>query len=201
MRIVALLTLCLFFACQPEDHTPIGRYRAAVAEGLETESRPRETLLGLRTGVPAQEYFDKCTELNRQQIITSSGGANMIVHQMPRDLNAPATLTLRPIMTPGARGNDRRVEALEAWFSYDSWAPWARRFYADSLLPHAADHVARTLDLDLIEMTHPRHGRTYAAVDGNRLTALWADDESRVKAMFVDLALQPGDPLELLNAK
>jgi hypothetical protein len=195
--ILILTAPWLLTGCQPEDTSPIGRYRTAVAEGLEEQVGVRDAVLGLELGIPKQEFYDRCTQLNQQQLITMAGGANLVNHRMPNDLDKPATLTFRPIFTGDG---PPRVEAYELEFLYDDWAPWNKSSQSDVLLPDVADHLARTLGVDFIELQHPRHGRVYANVTDTRLTALWAEDPTIVKGMIVDLSLQPGDPLQLLTA-
>jgi hypothetical protein len=146
--------------------------------------------------MPKQAFYDHCTQLNQQQLITMAGGANLVNHRMTNDLDKPATLTFRPIFT---KSTPPRVEAYELQFLYDDWSPWNQASHADTLLPRVADYLERNLDLELIELQHPRHGRLFADVSDARLTALWAEDASTVKSMIVDLTTQASDPLQLLR--
>ncbi len=190
------LTALLLLGCRPEDTTPVGRYRTAIKEGLEAPAAPMETVLGIDLGIPAQEFFDRCTALNQQQLITMGGGGGTVVdHVMPNDLNRPALMTFHPIFI----GEPRTLQALELSFRYDDWSPWNKRASADTLLPDVAAYFANTLGTELIDLQHPRRKRVFASVDRNRLLTLWREDDSTVKGMITDLSTLTGDPLELLQ--
>jgi hypothetical protein len=191
-----LLVALSVSGCAPEDTSPIGRYRTAVEDGLNEDPATLDAILGLDLGIAKQAFYDHCTQLNQQQLITMAGGANLVSHPMRNDLDKPATLTFRPIFT---KSSTPRVEAYELRFMYDDWAPWNQASRSDKLLPEAKDYLERTMGLQPIELQHPRHGTVHADVTDTRLTAIWAEDEATVKAMIVDLSRQPGDPLQLLR--
>ena len=188
------LTALLLLGCQPEDTSPVGRYRAAIREGLAAPAAPMETVLGIDLGIPAQEFFDRCTELNHQQLITMSGGGNTVSHPLTNELNRPAQLIFQPVFTD----QPRTLQAMELRFIYDDWSPWNRLASADTLLPDAARYLEHTLGTELIELRHPRYQRMFAGVDGNRLLTLWKDDDSTVKGRITDLSTLEADPLGLL---
>ncbi len=195
-RLLLFLPMALFvLGCQPEDTTPVGRYRTAIAEGLEAPAAPMETVLGIDLGIPAQEFFDRCTALNQQQLITMGGGGTVVDHVMPNDLNRPALMTFHPVFI----GEPRTLQALELSFRYDDWSPWNRRASADTLLPDVAHYFTNTLGTELIDLQHPRRKRVFAGVDKNRLLTLWREDDSTVKGTITDLSTLTGDPLELLQ--
>lgn len=195
MKITSLFFVLLFMAaCAPQDDSPEARYRRAVVAGLESEEGPRETVLGVRLGTPGQAYFDRCTELNRQQLVTMGGGGKSVDHRMPNDLDRPATLTFWPTFIDDGQNS---VQSIETKFQYDDWAPWNPEASADSLLPQVTDYIARDLDLEFLELNHARYGRTMVNVTGNRLIAFWVQDKSTVKGMFTDLSTLEDDPLQL----
>lgn len=194
--ITTVLVLSMLAGCGSEDTSPLGRYRQAITEGLAASEHPDVSMLGLTLGMTDQEFWDRCTELNRQQLITMAGSSNQVSHPMPTDLDQPATLMLQPLFTAD---KPRRIKSLQMDLNYDAWSPWNRNAQADSLLPRAAVYFATLLDTDLIELDHPQHGRTYASVQGNRLFALWRRDGSVVRGMLTDLSTYSGDPLELVE--
>ena len=189
------MTALLLLGCQPQDTSPEARYRAAIEEGLEAPAAAMETVLGIDLGIPAREFFDRCTALNQQQLITMGRGGNVVDHLMPNDLKRPALMTFQPIFI----GSPRTLQALELSFMYNDWSPWNKRASADTLLPDVARYFANTFDTELIDLRHPRHQRVFASVEQNRLLTLWREDESTVKGMITDLSTLTGDPLELLR--
>ncbi|THH41627.1 hypothetical protein [Neolewinella litorea] len=191
-----LMLLGFCWSCQPKDESPVGRYRSAVTEGLNADLEARETVLGLNLGITDTAYFDRCTELNRQQLITMGRGGTEADHLMENDLDRPAKLSFRPIFT---QQNPRIVQAMQTEFIYQDWSPWNKAAYAENLLPDVADYLSRTLSTEFIELEHPQHGRTFASVDGSRLVALWKVDDTSVTAMIVDLSSLKRDPLGLVQ--
>ena len=192
MRILLLLLLPLL-ACQSEDTTPAGRYRKAVAEGLRAPAQEMPAVLTIDLGIPAREFFDRCTALNQQQLITMGRGGNVVDHAMPNELSRPAVMTFQPVFI----GKPRMLQALQLRVMFEDWSPWNAAAGADKLLPEVANYFSQTLDTEMLELQHPRHGRLFASVEGNRLITLWVEEQSTVKGMITDLSTLTGDPLEL----
>lgn len=193
------LSLLLFFglqSCQLEDSSPQGRYRTAVTEGLQSDTGPTETVLGIDLGIPAQAYYERCTELNRRQLITMGQGGNVVDYQLPDQLKRPAIMSFGPVFS---KDGSRTVESVTINFIYQDWSPWNRDAAAENLLPDAAAYLSRTLPVEFIELAHPARGRTFVSVDGRRLLALWKRDASTVTGTFTDLSTQSGDPLKLFH--
>lgn len=186
----------LALGCQPVDDSPIGQYQRAVTEGLSEELSERETVLGLQLGITDTAYFDRCTQLNRQQLITMGRGGTEADHLMENDLDRPAKLAFRPIFT---QQNPRIVQAIQTEFLYQDWSPWNKAAFAEHLLPDVADYLSRTLNTEFIQFEHPQNGLTYAAVDGSRLIALWKVDDTSVTATIADLSSLKRDPLGLVR--
>ena len=195
MKPFLLLALLTLLGCQSAPADPVTRYREAVKAGLEAPASEVPAVLSIDLGIPAREFFDRCTTLNQQQLITMGRGGNVVDHAMPNELSRPATMTFRPVFI----GQPRQLQALELRFMYEDWAPWNQAASADSLLPEVANYFHQTLDTELIDLRHPRHGRVFASVEANRLLTLWAEDQSTVKGMVTDLSTLTGDPLELLQ--
>ncbi|MCP9237652.1 hypothetical protein [Lewinella sp. JB7] len=180
--------------CQKVDDSPLGQYRRAVAAGLEADPSGGEAVFGIHLGDTDRAFFDRCTELNRQQIVTMAGGGNLVGHRLENDLDRPANMTFRPVFT---EETPRKIGAMDLTFMYDDWSPWNKAAYTDKLLPEVADYLSRTLGVNFLEIEHPRLKRMYVHVDGSRHVAVWADDVSLVKGRITDLSELDADPLGL----
>ncbi|MBB4077584.1 hypothetical protein GGR28_000185 [Lewinella aquimaris] len=192
---VSLLFMCFFFVgCKQEDTTPLGQYLRAVEAGLEEEPSTAETVMGIHLNDTDREFYDRCTELNRQQLITMAGGSNQVAHELKNDLDRPARMTFQPVFT---QTNPRRIDAMELTFIYDEWSPWNKTAYADQLLPRVAEYMSRIQNVEFIQLVHPHFGDMYVHVNGSMHLALWAADDSTVKGRFTDLSGLDGDPLHL----
>ncbi len=194
--VVLLFITCCFAGCKKEDTSPLGRYKSALEQGLEAERGPEETVLGIELGMSDQQFYDRCTELNRQQLVTMGGGSNLVDHYLANDLDRPATLTFRPKFLGE---NPRRIQAMEITVIYEEWAPWNKSAYADKLLPEVVDYFNRTLGIELQQVHNPLYGTTYFSVEGYRLLALWVKDDSMVTGIITDLSTISSDPLGLVQ--
>ena len=194
--LLLFLGLSLLPSCRPEDTSPEGRYRSRVTDGLSTDEGPTETVLGIQLATPSQAFFDRCTELNRQQLITMGTGSNTVDHALPSDLGRPAVMSIQPEFTDGAA---RRVASIQVDFHYLDWSPWNRSASADSLLPDVVRYLGRTVPVEFDRLDHPQQGTTYVSVDGKRLLAVWKLDDSKVRGMFTDLSIRQRDPLQIVQ--
>ncbi|WP_116124575.1 hypothetical protein [Lewinella sp. IMCC34183] len=196
LRVFAISAMFVALACTATDETPLGRYRSAVAAGQDAPLTAPATVLGIDLGMTDREYYDRCTELNRQELISVGRGGNESQFVMQNDLDRPARMLFRPMFS----GADPRIlDAVLAEFVYQDWSPWNRDANASHLLPEVADYLTRTLDTELIEIDHPRRGKTFAGVEGGRLVAIWMADSSSVTATIANLGSLPADPLGLVK--
>ncbi len=189
-----LIFLFLVVSCAKPDDSPVGQYRRAVSEGLQAELPDAAALLGIPLGITDQSYYDRCTELNRQQLITMGSTSNSADHIMENDLDRPAKLSFRPIFSAQV---PRILQGIDAEFMYQDWSPWNKAAYADKLLPQVVDYLDRTLGTQLTPLEHPSYGTTYTAVDGSRLVAAWEADQTSVTVIIADLSALHSDPLGL----
>ncbi len=198
MRLIFLLLLfaTALTGCNKEDNSPLGRYRSALSAGLEAETGPREAVLGIEVGITDREFFDRCTELNQQMLITMGGGNNLVDHHLVNDLDRPAMLSFWPVFLGQ---NPRRVQALQFNVIYDDWSPWNQQATAEKLMPEVREYFSRTLGLELQALEHPLHDTVYVNVNGLRHVAIWEKDATTVTGQIMDLRTTSSDPLGLVQ--
>ena len=188
--------LPLWWGCAQPDNSPLGRYRSAVTDGLDGTLTQTETVMGIDLGITDEAYYDRCTELNRQLLINIGRGGNEAEHMMENDLDRPAKMMFQPVFN---QQDPRILQGISTEFNYQDWSPWNKEAYADKLLPDVADYLHRTLDVDFIELEHPRNGHTFASVGGGRHIAVWKLDDTSVRATITDLTALERDPLGLVQ--
>ena len=180
-------------SCEGQDDSPEGKYREAVAEGLSRKSlADEELLLGLRLGMNRQAFFDRCTELNQQQLITMGRGGLEAEYLLTEELDRPAVMSFQPVFAAPPAAD---LITLKMVFNYQDWSPWNKEAHTDKLLPDVADYLGQLLGVILFEFDHPVRGRTYAGASYGRHLSVWSEDDLSVKAEVADLTKLQRDPL------
>ena len=188
-----LLSLLFLTACGPGS--PEEQYLDAVAEARTATERHDELFLNLKLGMPRQAFFDTCTVLNQQKLITMGRGGTTVEYRLDDgELPRPALLTFAPTFTEERPG---QVAVMNVIYLYDDWAPWNPQASADSLLVNVRDYYTdRYGDDHWYAFEHPQVGTVHTQVIGNRRTALWKhSDNAQVRGRITDLTLLPDDPL------
>ena len=188
-----LLGVCLLTACGPSS--PEEEYLEAVADARTASERHNELFLNLELGMPRQAFFDTCTVLNQQKLITMGRGGTTVDYRLTNgELPRPARLTFAPTFTEERPG---QVAVMNVIYIYEDWAPWNPNASADSLLIHVRDYYTEQYgDQPWYNFDHPQVGPVYTQIIGNRRTAFWKhSDNAQVRGRITDLTLLPDDPL------
>jgi len=73
-------------------------------------------------------------------------------------------------------------------FSYDAFAPWNRRLFADSLQLDVLNLLKKWYkDRDFISISDDTKGTIFVQVDGNRRIIIGKYDDAHVKVDYTDL--------------
>ncbi len=191
----AALLLLLPFACSKEDEAAaIEKYEKALAAGKASTERTDKIFLDIRLGMRPRDFFDHCTRLNQQKIITEGNAGNTVRYAVTQ-LEHPATLNFFPKFTKTEEGESAQFYAMDMEFSYDAWSPWNKELYALNLLKDVTRMFIGWYGNDFIAVPHPAVGRVVVQVKNNRRTAFWIMDDSTVRGRIVDLSQMPDEPL------
>lgn len=141
--------------------------------------------LGLYLGMQQQDFFDHCTELNKQKLITQGPGGNTNVeHRMVNEFDSEVSMRFFPTFI------DNKVFEMPVTYSYIAWAPWNKRYWADSLLVKVLDKYKTWYGDDFQLINHPTQGKVYYKIDNKRRINLFIRDEQFVQAVFTDLKVE-----------
>lgn len=141
--------------------------------------------MGFYLGMSQKDFFDHCTELNKQQLITQGPGGNTNVEHLIKDqFSSEVSMRFFPTFI------DHRIFEMPVTYAFISWAPWNKQYWADQLLEEVLAEYKKTYGDDFKLLNHPTQGRVYYRIDGKRRINLFVKDEQFVQAVFTDLKVE-----------
>jgi hypothetical protein len=171
------------------------RYADAMQEAVKTKERTDEIFHGIKFGMRPKEFFDHCTELNKQQLIQEGDDGRMAYFEMA-DLEKPGRLNFAPKFTPaGDEDNPPVLYALNFSVRYDEWAPWNEDAQSLPLLRDVTRVFMERYGEGFLALPHDKYGRVVTQIKDNRRVTIWREDKQKVHGRFVDLSYAPDDQL------
>ncbi|MFD2201737.1 hypothetical protein [Shivajiella indica] len=141
--------------------------------------------MGFYLGMPQKDFFDHCTELNKQQLITQGPGGNTNVEHLIKDkFSSEVSMRFFPTFI------DHKIFEMPVTYQFISWAPWNKQYWADQLLEEVLEDYKKTYGDDFKLLNHPTQGKVYYRIDGKRRINLFVKDEQFVQAVFTDLKVE-----------
>lgn len=141
--------------------------------------------LGFYLGMPQKDFFDHCTELNKQQKITQGpGGSTNVEYRIVDEYDSEISMRFFPTFI------DEKIYEMPVIYSYVAWAPWNRQYWGENLLPKVLEKYKMTYGDDFELLNHPTQGKVYYKIDGKRRINLFVKDEQFVQAVFTDLRVE-----------
>jgi hypothetical protein len=148
-------------------------------------SKSDSLFLGIHLGMAQKDFYDLCTELNKNQLITQGPGGNTNVeHRIVDEFDSDVSMRFFPTFI------DEKIFEMPVTYSYVAWAPWNRQYWAEKLLPKVLEKYKETYGDDFKLLDHPTQGKVYYKIDGKRRINLFVKDEHLVQAVFTDLKVE-----------
>lgn len=155
-------------------------YQQMVEQELNKGIRNDSLFLGYRFGMERQDFFDHSWNLNQQKIIT---GGTYVEYKLD-ELSSTATMNFFPEF------HDDKIYRIPIEVQYDSWAPWNKDLFADSLIVELVDLFEDTYGPGFIQTIHPDVGKpSWIKVDGNRRISIYRKDDMKARIEFLDLSV------------
>lgn len=141
--------------------------------------------MGFYLGMPQKDFFDLCTELNKQELITQGPGGNTNVeHLIKNQFSSEVSMRFFPTFI------DNKIFEMPVTYAFISWAPWNKQYWADQLLEEVLGEFKKTYGDEFKLLNHPTQGKVYYKIDGKRRINLFVKDEQFVQAVFTDLKVE-----------
>jgi len=148
-------------------------------------SKSDSLFLGFHLGMAQKDFFDHCTELNKQQKITQGpGGSTNVEYRIIGEYDNEISMRFFPTFI------EEKIFEMPVTYSYIAWAPWNRQYWAENLLPKVLEKYKETYGDDFKLINHPTQGKVYYKIDGKRRINLFVKDEQHVQAVFSDLRVE-----------
>jgi hypothetical protein len=141
--------------------------------------------LGLYLGMPQKSFFDHCTELNSQRIITQGpGGTTSVEHKIKGTYGGDVSMRFYPTFI------EEKIYEMPVTYTYESWAPWNKEFSSVVLFPKILESYKSIYGDDFQIVNHPYQGKVYYRMDGKRRINLFIKDDQFVQAIFTDMEVE-----------
>ncbi len=149
------------------------------------ETKSDSLFLGLYLGMPQKDFFDHCTELNRQQKITQGpGGTTSVEHKILDTYGSHVSMRFYPTFI------EKKIYEMPVTYTYESWAPWNKEYSSIALFPKILETYKSIYGDDFKVVNDPYQGKIYYKMDGKRRINLFIKDDQFVQAIFTDMKVE-----------
>lgn len=183
-----LKTLLLFFlirgitACT--ENNGLKQYNRLVKSELANNKRIDSIFFGIHFRMTGKEFFAYCWEMNKKGLFTDGKSNTAVLYRLNHnELKYPASMNFYPEMDQG------KINKMSVSFQYDSWAPWNKHLFSDSLLPDVLQLCKKWYNKgnSFIEIKEPGKSTIYVKIDGNRRIIIGKNDDMVVNVNYTDL--------------
>lgn len=175
-----VLIAFLFTACQTSEYDQT--VKSEMNKNLQLDSLK----FGLAFGDTHKQFFDKCTVLNKKQLITQGDVGIMAVHQI---YDSTQMRHMKYYFFGKFLKDEDKMTGLDMQFSYNGWSPWAEHTHSDKLILEV---------MDTLQKWYPGNGfkkienekleqPLYYKIDGNRQILLHTKGSRDVIGIIEDL--------------
>lgn len=151
---------------------------------MDSGSRKSNQLfLGIYLGMKKQDFFDRCWQLNKENIAIQGPGNQSVEYRLTGAEKPGILMHFYPNFY------DDRIYEMPVVYHYEAWAPWNRQYWSDKLLERIVHHFDTTYG-KLEVLDHRTMGKVYFRIDGKRRINVFIKDDQYVQAVFTDLNVE-----------
>ena len=162
-----LTSLFSFFGCNSSSS-----YTKLVNKELKSGKIENNLFLGFQFGMTKDQYFDRCSVLNKEKIIVS-GGRNF----SPEQILVPKNQEEKKIKMSffGTFDNQRILNGFDIQFNFLGWSDWNIDYQSPVLLDQIKDSILTWFPgNDFIQVKIDESVKTaYVKIDGNRRVVMY----------------------------
>jgi len=176
-----VVILISVFACNSDEH----KYDSLVKEELSRGIRKDSLFMGIKLGMTQKEFYTHCWNMNKKGIFVDGANSMTVLYKLNKELKHPASMNFFPDF------NQNKIYKMKVIFSYDAFAPWNKRLFADSLQLDVLNLFKKWYNnTNIITMRDAAKGTIFVKVDGNRRILIGKYDEGHVKVVYTDLLIE-----------
>lgn len=170
----------MLVSCRQSEYTKL--VKAELAKGTRYDS----LLFGVRFGNSKDEFFGKCYDLNKQQLVTEGPG-NASVQYLFRDSTVHSKpVAIRLLFMPSYDENDKIIE-MNLEFSYVAWAPWNQDLQSAELEKKLKELLMKWYKGNDFVLAKVEGKEIPVKVDGNRRILVIIRNEQHVLVKIQDI--------------
>jgi len=174
--LATILLFLLCFACRPES-----QYQRVLSRELAKEARHDSLFLDLRLGMSGKDFFARCWELNRQQVLTDGVRNTAIQYKLEEPFESPVSMNFYPAV------HDERVYEIKLQFMHLAWAPWNKQYWSDKLIVKIVDLLEEWYGGNPFFTMGDGDKKIYVKIDGNRRIMLHCNSDTFVNGRITDM--------------
>ncbi|HKL19661.1 MAG TPA: hypothetical protein VJ905_11855 [Halalkalibaculum sp.] len=158
-------------------------YQRLAEKELSKGANNDSLFLGYHFGMTRQEFFDHSWKLNSQKIVMQGNRSASIRYDLD-NLKYRAQMNFYPKFYGG------KIFKMPVRYMYNGWAPWNRKYWADSLKKDVLATFREKYPNKFLEMSHPElEVPAHVMVDKNKRIAIYELDNQEVAVEYVDLSV------------
>lgn len=150
----------------------------------ENDSNADSLFLGFSLGMDRQAFYDYCWEQNRKKVFIHGPSNQSVEYRLTDEFERPVSMRFYPTF------HEDKIFEMPVTFTYETWAPWNREYWADSLLVKMLPVFKKWYGNDFKKLDHPTMGTVYYKIDGKRRINLFQRDDQFIQAVFTDLTVE-----------
>lgn len=160
------------------------KYDGMVRDGLESGERHDTLFLGIYLGMPAEDFYKHCWELNKQGIIRQGEGNTTVLYKLKDELKSEVNVNFYPTFFRDS------IYEMPVDYRYEGWAPWNKQYSADTLQMELVQLYNEWYGGGFLEIEHSIRGKAYVKIDGNRRISIYKDvaENGTVWALYTDMS-------------
>lgn len=166
--------------CFQSDYTRL--VKSELAKGVRYDS----LLLGIRFGDTRNDFYGKCFDLNRQQLVREGPGNTSVQYMFTDSVVHSRPTEIRLLFMPKYDEQDIITE-MNMEFSYRGWAPWVQELQSDTLKAKTMQILMNWYKGNDFVMAHIQNTDQPVKVDGNRRIVIYKLDPERVVVKVQDI--------------
>lgn len=163
-------------------------YQQYVDRELSTGVVRDSLILGMQMGQTKKDFYATCWDLNKQQLITAGTGNEYARHIIDTDTLGDDSRT-KNMLFYGIFDEEDVMRGMDMKYAYESWAPWNRDRYADTLMNRLREQYVEGypgndfIEVDIEGLKAP----AMVKIDGNRQILMYPINNKDVKVRIEDL--------------
>jgi hypothetical protein len=183
MNRFSLILFVLFMLCSCKSE-----YDKLVRQELATGIRKDSLIFDMRIGETRKDFYTKCWDLNKQELISQGTGNQSVQYLEPLENLSDPTLR-KEMLFYGIFDEKDILQGMDMVYRYTTWAPWNEERFAEVLLEDLKNKYATEypgnnfikIDLEASEYS------AYVKVDGNRQILMYPINDKDVAVKIEDL--------------